>query len=290
MIRTIVFRAIAAAALLVRPSFPQAKAPTAREIIERIQMNVGVPWTTPTVDTFKAGNPDTPVTGIAVTMMATFEVLERAAAQGDNLIITHEPTFYNHQDDTADLEKQSDAVLRTKQEFIAQHHLVVWRFHDHWHRHKPDGILLGMSHALGWDRFQSAEHPELFLLPETTLNGLAETAKQKLHIGVVRVVGDPQMHLTRVALMPGAAGSERQIQALERDDVEALVIGETREWETVEYVADAVSEHKRKALVILGHIPSEQAGMQECTTWLRTFITGVPIAFVPASEPFWLAQ
>ena len=68
------------------------------------------------------------------------------------------------------------------------------------------------------------------------------------------------------------------------------MIGETREWETVEYVADAVSEGKRKALVILGHIPSEQAGMQECTTWLRTFITGVPIEFVPAVEPFWLPQ
>ncbi len=278
------------AAVLAVPVFAQANPPTAREIIDRIQKNVGVPWTTPTVDTFKAGNPDTPVTGIAVTMMATFDVLERAAEEGKNLIITHEPTFYNHQDDTAELNKQNDAVLRAKQDFIEKHHLVVWRFHDYWHRRKPDGILLGMTHALGWDRFQSAERPELFVLPETTLNGLAETVKQKLNIHVVRVVGDPQMHLTRVAFIPGAAGSDRQMQALERDDVEALVIGETREWETVEYVADAVSQHRRKALVILGHIPSEQAGMQECTTWLRTFISGMPIEFMPAAEPFWLPQ
>lgn len=280
-----------AALLFVLPALAQTQTPpTAREIITSIEKNVGVPWTTPTVDTFKAGDPDTPVTGIAVTMMATFDVLERAAAGGKNLIITHEPTFYNHLDNIADLEKQGDDVLRTKQEFIAQHHLVVWRFHDHWHQHKPDGILLGMTHALGWDRFQSADHPNVFLLPETTLNGLAESAKQKLNINVVRVVGDPQMRLTRVALMPGAAGSPRQIQMLERGDVEALVIGETPEWETVEYVADAASEHKRKALIILGHIPSEQAGMRECTTWLRTFISGVPIEFVPAAEPFWLPQ
>ncbi len=283
-------RIITAATLLTLPAFAQTKPPTAREIIQRIQKNVGVPWTTPTVDTFKAGNPDTPVTGIAVTMMATFDVLERAAAQGKNLIITHEPTFYNHQDETADLEKQNDQVLRAKQDFIAQHHLVIWRFHDYWHRRKPDGILLGMTRALGWDRYQSADHPELYVLPETTLNALAESAKQKLNIHVVRVVGDPQMRLTRIAFIPGAAGSDRQIQTLERNDVEALVIGETREWETVEYVADAVSQHKRKALVILGHIPSEQAGMQECATWLRTFITGVPIEFVPASEPFWLPR
>ena len=43
--------------------------------MERIQKKVGVPWTTPTVDTFKAGDPNTPVTGIAVTMMATLDVI-----------------------------------------------------------------------------------------------------------------------------------------------------------------------------------------------------------------------
>ena len=104
----------------------------------------------------------------------------------------------------------------------------------------------------------------------------------------MRVVGDPQMKLTKVAFLPGAAGSERQIRMLERDDVEALLIGETPEWETVEYVADAVTARKHKALIILGHIPSEQAGMEECTFWLRSFIKEVHVEFVPASEPFWL--
>src|SRR5216683_2977586 len=75
---------------------PENQQITARQVIERIQKHVGVPWTQPTVDTFKAGDPDTQVKGIAVTMMATLDVLERAAAAGQNLIITHEPTFYNH--------------------------------------------------------------------------------------------------------------------------------------------------------------------------------------------------
>src|SRR5690242_7183968 len=76
----------------------QDKRLTAREVISRIQARVGVPWQAETVDTFKAGNPDETVTGIAVTMMATMDVLERAAASGKNLVITHEPTFYNHLD------------------------------------------------------------------------------------------------------------------------------------------------------------------------------------------------
>src|ERR1700716_2488291 len=71
---------------------------TAREVVAEIQKQVGVEWKKETVDTFKAGNPDTAVTGIAVTMMATMDVLQRAASSGKNLIITHEPTFYNHLD------------------------------------------------------------------------------------------------------------------------------------------------------------------------------------------------
>jgi putative NIF3 family GTP cyclohydrolase 1 type 2 len=269
-------------------AFAQNERLTARDIIERIQKNVGVPWRTETVDTFKAGNPDSPVTGIAVTMMATLDVLERSAASGKNLIITHEPTFYNHLDTTEKLKEQSDAVLAAKQEFIKKHGLVVWRFHDHWHARKPDGVLLGMTRALGWEKFQSTTLEHLFVLPETTLGNMAEYIKTRLSIRAVRVVGDPQMKFTRVAFLPGAAGSAKQVELLERDDVEVLLIGETPEWETVEYVADAVTEHKRKALVILGHIPSEQAGMEECARWLKTFISEAPIEFVPASEPFWL--
>src|ERR1700733_3134083 len=98
---------------------------TAQQIIDRIQKEVGVPWHAQTVDTFKAGDPNTLVTGVAVTMMATFDVLQRAAAAGDNLVITHEPTFYSHQDVIADLEKQNDPVLAAKEAFIHEHHMVV---------------------------------------------------------------------------------------------------------------------------------------------------------------------
>ncbi len=264
--------------------------PTAQQIIDRIQQHVGVPWTTPTVDTFKAGDPNEKVTGVAVTMMATFDVLKRAAAQGDNLVITHEPTFYSHQDETGKLEAQHDSVWADKEAFIREHHMVVWRFHDHWHKHSPDGILQGMVDALGWNAYQDKTEPMLFVLPSQSLAQLARDVKTKLNIVAMRVVGDPQLQVTKIALIPGAAGSARQIQAFESDRVEVLFIGEVPEWETVEYTDDAVAEGKHKALVLMTHIPSEQAGMDECATWLKTFVTDVPVSFVPAKQPFWLPK
>ena len=266
----------------------QVKPLTARDVIARIQTHAGVPWQQETVDTFKAGNPEAEVKGIAVTMMATLDVLERAAAAGQNLIITHEPTFYNHLDRPDDLEqKENDPVLAAKRAFIQEHGLVIWRFHDHWHRRKPDGIEAGMAHALGWENFQDSGNQYLFAIPETDLEHLASDLKSRLKIRVMRVVGDPKLKVRKVALVPGASGFGKETRALEISDVQVLVTGEPREWETVEYVADAVTEGKPKALIILGHIPSEQAGMEECARWLKTFVSEVPVEFVAAREPFW---
>jgi putative NIF3 family GTP cyclohydrolase 1 type 2 len=280
---------IAASFLAAAPARSQSSAPTARQVVKAIQDHVGVPWSGDTVDTFKAGNPDTPVTGIAVTMMATMDVLERAAANHENFVITHEPTFYNHLDVPEEM-AQTDPVWAEKRAFIEKHNMVVWRFHDHWHERNPDGILVGMVHVLGWEKYQRKDFPYGFTLPETTVQKLAQETATKLGSSVLRVVGNPDMKVTKIALSPGAAGFVRETQALERDDVEVLMLGETREWETVEYAADAVTEGKRKALIVIGHIPSEQAGMEECTRWLQTFVTGVKIEFVPAKQPFWLPK
>jgi putative NIF3 family GTP cyclohydrolase 1 type 2 len=281
---------LAGVALLGQPLMAQNKKPTAREIVVAIRAHVGIPWMEKTVDTFKAGNPDTPVTGIAVTMMATMDVLQRAAANGQNLVITHEPTFYNHLDVPEGME-ESDPIWKEKREFIEKHGIVVWRFHDHWHRRKPDGILAGIVHAMGWEKYEQEENPYLFTMPERTLEALAADVSKKLDSAVVRVVGDPGMKVTRIAFSPGSAGFVRETHALEMEKVEVLLVGETREWETVEYAADAVSEGRKKALIVIGHVPSEQAGMEECARWLKTFVKDVPIEFVPAKQPFWtLAQ
>jgi putative NIF3 family GTP cyclohydrolase 1 type 2 len=283
ILRPVILALLASASL----SAQQTTALTARQVIERIQAHVGVPWRTETVDTFKAGDPDTPVTGIATTMMATYDVLVRAAAEGKNLVITHEPTFYSHQDQTAAFEKEHDPVWAEKERFIQEHHMVVWRFHDHWHMHRPDGILTGVVRSLQWQKFQSASDPGTFAVPEMTLAELAAQMKKRLGIETVRVVGDPRMKVTKVGLLPGAGGPLSHRRMLQRDGIEVVAIGEVPEWETIEYVADAAAEGKRKALILLGHIASEQPGMEDCAAWLKTFVTEVPVSFVATHELYW---
>ncbi|MBI4876781.1 MAG: Nif3-like dinuclear metal center hexameric protein [Acidobacteria bacterium] len=261
---------------------------TARQVIEEIRKQTGVQWRTQTVDTFKTGNPDTPVTGIATTFIASLDVLRRAAASGKNLIITHEPTFYNHLDQTAELE--GDAVLAAKRAFLEKHRLVVWRFHDHWHMRKPDGILQGMTQALGWKKFLSSQDQRLYVIPETTVERLAAQLRRRFKARAIRVVGDPALKITKVGFAPGASGSVTHLKALGRDEVEVLLVGEGNEWQTAEYVRDAAAAGQRKAVILLGHVLSEEAGMEYCARWLKTFLSDLPIEFIPAGEPFWAAK
>lgn len=276
--RTFLFGAAATAAIAQTP----AAGLTAKDVIERIRKNVGVPWREQTVDTIKSGSPGTSVKGIAVTMMATLDVVQRAAAAGRNLVITHEPTFYSHEDKTDAL--QDDPTFQFKQAFLDKHEMVVFRFHDHWHAHHPDGIATGMVQALGWEKQTDPQNSRQFLFDGITLASLSKQIEDKLKIRTMRVIGDPKLPVRTVAGNWGYAGSLRPFT---RPDLDVLIIGEAREWELIEYAADAITSGRKKGLIVLGHIPSEQAGMLNCTNWLKTFISEVPIEFVPAMEPFW---
>jgi putative NIF3 family GTP cyclohydrolase 1 type 2 len=255
---------------------------TAQEIIVRVQAQLasqGIAWREGGRDTFKAGKPETPVRGIATTGMSTFDVLRRAAADRKNLVITHEPTFYNDRDLTTSL--TSDPVYIAKQRFIAQHDLVVWRFHDHAHLLRPDPLVAGSARALGWTQFASADNPRLYVLPATTLGELAAVVARRLGDRAIRIAGDPAMKVSRVLLGPGYG------MPVLTAAVDVVVGGEVSEaGGNAEYALDAAAAGQPRGMIVLGHMMSEDHGMQEVAEWLRTFLTDVPVAFVPAREPF----
>jgi putative NIF3 family GTP cyclohydrolase 1 type 2 len=259
---------------------------TAGQLVERIRAHVGVPWRIPTVDRILAGNADIAVRGVAVTMMATLDVIQRAVASGKNMIVTHEPTFYVHEDTTAEL--GNDPTLKYKLDFIRKHDVAVFRFHDHWHARHPDGIAVGMMQQLGWEKnVVGPSDPKRFLFNGEPLAQFCQAMQSRLQDRTMRVVGKPTLPVRKVAASWGAGDRLQTIPLLARPDVDVLVVGEAREWELVEYAQDSITAGNQKALVILGHVVSEQGGMKYCTEWLKSFVTDVPVEFVPAVEPFW---
>lgn len=257
---------------------------TPKTVVEQIKKNVTCEWSDKTVDTFKAGNPDSKLTGIVTCMFADMEVLKEAVKKNCNFIITHEPTFYNHPDETSDL--QSDPVFQEKMKFIQDNNLVIFRFHDHIHRTEPDGIYKGMIREMGLEEYSENGSLKNFIIPKTSLKKFTKRLQNKLNVENVRVIGNPEMKFTKLAFSAGAPGGKRHIKTLASPDVEVLIAGEAPEWETYLYANDAVQQGKNKAVIFLGHIKSEEAGMKYAAEWLDEFIEGVPVYFIENQPNF----
>ncbi|MET0462251.1 MAG: Nif3-like dinuclear metal center hexameric protein [Chitinophagaceae bacterium] len=236
-----------------------------------------------TVDTLKSGNREMKVKGVITTMFATIEVINKAIASNANFIIAHEPTFYNHADETAWLEK--DDVFNYKMDLLKKHHIAVWRNHDYIHTHQPDGVRDYVVKRLGWTKQYNTESWVADIQP-STLNALIAHAKTSLGIKQLRYIGDPDQLCKKILLMPGAAGGQRQITAIGSRRPDVLMCGEIQEWETAEYVRDARSKGDKLALIVLGHIPSEEPGSAYMADWVRRKFPSVPVKHVGAESPF----
>ncbi len=266
--------------------FSQTKnARTPDEAVALIKQNVTCTWAAQTVDTFKAGDPESDLKGIAVCMFADMDILKQAVIKGCNFIITHEPVFYNHSDQTEAF--LSDPVYKEKSEFIKKNGLVIFRFHDHIHMTRPDGISEGMIQKLELGQYAVNGSQTHFRLPEhTSLRGYATSLKEKFGMETIRIIGNPDLKFTKIGFMAGAPGGQRHIQMLASGDVEVLIAGEANEWETYLYAHDASLQGKKKAVIFLGHIKSEEAGMEYCAKWLQEFIKGVPVHFIENKPNF----
>ena len=275
------FAALAAFAI-TGPAFAQRSELTAGQVVERIKEHVGAAWRGGPTDTFKSGDENSLVTGIATTVMSTFDVLRRAAASGRNMVITHEPTFWTGNDDVRNF--GADPVYQKKMQFIRDNKIVVWRFHDNLHAHRPDMTATGLAEALGWAQRRSKEDPSVYVLPPIQLRDLAKDVEKRLKLQAIRVIGDPETRVSRAALMQGTAPFHASTLL---PKVDVIVAGEQREWEGVEYAFDANTAGDRKGMILIGHWVSEDQGMRLCADWLKSFISEVPVEWIPAGDPFW---
>jgi len=258
---------------------------TVKQVIATILKEIPNAPFAATVDQLRSGNLDQEVKGIVTTMFPTLEVIEKTAKAGANFIIAHETPFYNNPDETDWL--QRDDAYWYKVDLLNKYKIAIWRFHDYWHAHKPDGIIMGNLIKLGWEKYYDAANPRLLTLPQPqTIRAIATLAKNKLGIATVRVVGNLNQNCTRIYLAFGYMDSKRQIAAIQELKPDLILSGETREWETVERVRDGLQMGQKTSLLVLSHAVSEEAGMEYAAQWLRPQFPGVKISHIASTNPF----
>jgi putative NIF3 family GTP cyclohydrolase 1 type 2 len=239
------------------------------------------------VDILHYGETDAIVTGIATAFVASQYVIERAKSLGVNLIITHEGLFYSHfghKELTAE-----DPVVQEKQRFIVESGIAIFRCHDLIHHYKPDGIMAGLLQELEWTELVQEHMPYATILnvPEITVHEVVNHVKNKLNISHVRVVGNIDLPCRRIGLLVGYRGGGGQaIPLYEKENLDLIIYGEGPEWETPEYVRDAVFQNRQRALMVVGHAESEWPGMKYLANWIQDKFPNIPVQFIPEEPVF----
>ncbi len=256
---------------------------TIQQVIDHLIAQIPGDTDKDTVDTIKIGDATQDVTGVVTTFMATLEVIHKTVKLGANLIITHEPTFYNHLDETDWLEE--DEVYQYKKQLLEKHNIVVWRFHDFWHQYRPDGILTGFLQKMGWQDTLDPTLENTCIIPQQELQTLAGDIKRTFKLKRTFYIGNPEQPCTKVGILPGAWGGRHHIPFLGKD-IDVLIVGESAEWEAVEYVRDASIAGISKGLIIMGHATSEEPGMRYLRDWLTPMFPNIDIHHIAAGDPF----
>lgn len=230
----------------------------ANELIKDLCVGAFAPEVT--CDTIKAGDGERELRRVGVTMFATVDVVRRAKEMGIDMLIVHEPTYYDHMD--TDIPKT--AVTVAKKQLIEDSGIVIWRYHDNMHYRMEDQITEGELYFLGLKgKVQRTPYSASYVFEcdnPITATELAEIMKNDLGIKHLRIAGEMNKKSKRLAACFGTPSGVFELLCDESIDI--VMTGEACEWKLAEYARDASALGINKTLVVMGHVASERDGMR----------------------------
>jgi putative NIF3 family GTP cyclohydrolase 1 type 2 len=251
----------------------------ARELQEYLYSLVGA-WQYPadTVDTFKAGDPQTEVRGIAVAWMSYAWALKRAVELRCNVFVTHEPTFYDHFDRDPGALRLPGA--QSKRRFIEEHGLAIIRCHDLWDQMRRIGIadawgeLLRLGEAVDGDAFV-----RVYEIKPITAHRLAHrVAARTRPYGqrAVQLIGPANKMVSRVCIGTGAITPYLKCVATYRIDLAICTDDGIDYWRDGAYAID-----NDLPIVVVNHPVSEEMGIQRLAEHLRARFPEIAVHHIP---------
>lgn len=235
------------------------------------------------VDGYRAGDADVPVKGVVVAARASTGVLQRAIALGANIVISREAFLGDSQDRPV---TKPEPALAQKLELVDENGLAILRLQDPRNGRAGRAITEAFPEAIGLrsprSEFNQADGL-LYRTPAVSIVELVRRTKRALGTDTVRLVGDPQLAVTGVAVATESSRPNALAPLIARRDVELLIAGEVHETETTAYVMDAIALGQRKAMLLVGSIAKEEPAARRLASWLKS-VTAAPVTYVPSNE------
>jgi putative NIF3 family GTP cyclohydrolase 1 type 2 len=239
--------------------------------IKSIEDVLGVPESA-TIDGLKVGNPEREITGIAVTGMATRRVVLDTAQQGLNLLISHQPVFYHLEDDFKDAE--ADFAFVEKMQEVLKNSILLYRLHDHCFGHPEFCFTKSLAACIGFGKpIRSQDGIASYAVVPDSLQSIAEIVKQRLEAPHVRILGEPDLEVGRIATAVVKPTVARLRQCI-KFGAKCVIAAEADEL-AIGYAADS-----NLALILCENLQIARPGLRTLTDFLKTKISNIPVEYI----------
>jgi len=256
-----------------------------REIREHFILRASWVDSETTVDRVITGDPDRSVRSCLVTWISSFAACREAVARGVDLLITHEPTFWNHRDDVPG----QNPNTTEKQKFLETHGLTILRNHDVWDRFPGVGIpwawaqFLDLGDAPVATARDGYQHRyDIDPVPLSQFAATVATRTSTIGEPVVQVTGADDCPVSRIGI---GTGCGCQIQAYMDMGCDCSVVCDDGScyWAGIQ-----MAEDLGHAVIRVNHGTSEEPGMVSLTRYINENLDGVVAEHLPHGSTFHL--
>lgn len=236
-----------------------------------------------TVDRVIVGDGNKPVQRVLVTWMPSLAAVKAAIDGKYDLLLTHEPTFYDHRDyrDNPDDMKKVETSMK-KRKLIEDAGLVIVRNHDVWDLFPDIGIPFAWAKHLGFEakpvQIGGGRYMHRYDMEPLTLETFAkQVAARVAALGedAVEVFGEPGTMVSKVGVGTGCATQPATFQFM-GCDVSIVSDDGTSYWKQLQQAKD-----EGHPFIRVSHGVSEEPGMVTLADYLREQLPQLEVKHLP---------
>jgi len=249
------------------------------------------PWVNPdtTVDTVKMGDPTREVKKAAVCWYPALATIRAAHEAGCDLLITHEPTFWEHA--APELQWRDKAPGDVKRKFLEETGMVVLRAHDTWDNWPELGIRDSWAKGLGLtERVRegsSGHYHGLYAIEPQPLRQFAQYVADRIRpLGedCVQVMGDPDKVVSRPSLGVGCIVPDKEMVDF-GSDVLLMCFDGAAYWAQRERLYEMGA-----AIITVEHGTTEMWGLESLCKHLAEVFPGIEFQYFAEHPRTWTVR
>ncbi len=227
------------------------------------------------------GRDDKEVRRIYVALDADDETIEAAVRWKADMLVTHHPMIFSGLKRINNLDFIGARILK-----LVQNDISYYAMHTNYD-------VLGMAELSG--RKMSLEDPEVLevtrdgeqpegigrvadLASPAPLREICWSVKERFHLGAVKVFGDMDQPVSRIAISPGSGKS--MIKAALDKKADVLITGDIDHHTGIDAVAQGL------AVIDAGHYGIEHIFIEDVKEYLKEKLEGVEVKAAPVRHPF----